>query len=72
LHNEFAYYGWDTNKGYGTAEHRNGIKERGICKYHRKSFDLYTSTGYSEDLIDPEYITPKTPPYPGEALPMIP
>ena len=40
LHNEFSGYGWDKNKGYGTREHRKKIEEYGLCKYHRKSFDI--------------------------------
>lgn len=40
LHKEFPHYKWDKNKGYGTAEHRLAIKEFGICKYHRKSFNI--------------------------------
>jgi ribonuclease HII len=42
LHKEFSWYGWDTNKGYGTPEHRVAIGQRGLCKYHRKSFDIYS------------------------------
>jgi ribonuclease HII len=41
LHNEFPYYSWNTNKGYGTAEHRQAIGEFGLCKYHRKSFNIF-------------------------------
>ena len=40
LHNEFPYYNWQSNKGYGTAEHRKAIEQDGLCKYHRKSFRL--------------------------------
>jgi len=40
LHEEFPHYGWQNNKGYGTAEHRIAIKEFGLCTYHRKSFRL--------------------------------
>lgn len=40
LHAEFSYYGWDSNKGYGTALHRKTIEEYGLCKYHRKSFNI--------------------------------
>ena len=40
LHKEFPQYAWNTNKGYGTEEHRKAIEEHGICKYHRKSFKL--------------------------------
>ncbi|MDF1928760.1 ribonuclease HII, partial [Mycolicibacterium smegmatis] len=29
LHEEFPQYGWDKNKGYGTAEHRNAIEAYG-------------------------------------------
>jgi ribonuclease HII len=40
LHEEFPHYQWYSNKGYGTREHRNAIEEFGLCKYHRKSFDI--------------------------------
>ncbi|HWB27426.1 MAG TPA: ribonuclease HII [Chitinophagaceae bacterium] len=40
LHNEFPHYNWHKNKGYGTREHRNAIEEHGLCKYHRKSFNI--------------------------------
>ena len=40
LHNEFPQYNWKKNKGYGTAEHRKAIEEFGLCKYHRKSFNI--------------------------------
>jgi ribonuclease HII len=40
LHQEFPHYKWNTNKGYGTLEHRNAIVEFGLCKYHRKSFNI--------------------------------
>jgi ribonuclease HII len=40
LHVEFPQYGWQTNKGYGTREHRDAIEKHGLCKYHRKSFDI--------------------------------
>ena len=41
LHKEFSYYCWDTNKGYGTREHRTAIDQFGLSRYHRKSFDIY-------------------------------
>ncbi len=40
LHKEFPCYGWNRNKGYGTLQHRNAIIEFGLCKYHRKSFNI--------------------------------
>src|SRR5215203_7216894 len=43
LHTEFNYYYWDSNKGYGTLQHRNAIEQNGLCRYHRKSFDIYSA-----------------------------
>lgn len=43
LHKEFDYYGWDSNKGYGTATHRKAIEERGLSIYHRKSFKIIST-----------------------------
>ncbi len=40
---EFPGYGWATNVGYPTPEHREGIKKLGITRYHRKSFQLLPS-----------------------------
>jgi ribonuclease HII len=40
MHLEFPQYGWDENKGYGTAIHRNAIEQYGLCRYHRKSFNI--------------------------------
>jgi ribonuclease HII len=40
VHKEFPQYGWDKNKGYGTAFHRKALEQYGLCKYHRKSFRL--------------------------------
>jgi ribonuclease HII len=36
-------YGWHTNVGYPTEEHREGIKALGITPYHRKSFQLLSA-----------------------------
>jgi ribonuclease HII len=40
LSEEFPGYGWNTNVGYPTEEHRDGIIKLGITPYHRKSFRL--------------------------------
>ena len=40
LHEEFPVYDWINNKGYGTLNHRTAIEQNGICKYHRKSFNI--------------------------------
>jgi ribonuclease HII len=43
LHNEFPHYNWAQNKGYGTPEHRRAIEEHGLCRYHRKSFNILSA-----------------------------
>lgn len=40
LHQEFPHYQWLKNKGYGTADHRAAIDKYGLCKHHRKSFNI--------------------------------
>lgn len=40
IHEEYPMYNWKKNKGYATREHREAIKEYGITKYHRRSFQL--------------------------------
>ncbi len=34
----YPAYGFDKNKGYGTAAHINAIKEQGLCPIHRRTF----------------------------------
>lgn len=34
------FYDLRNNKGYGTKKHRDGIKERGISEWHRKTFGI--------------------------------
>lgn len=38
LGNEFPHYGWDTNSGYGTKKHIEGIQKYGVTTHHRHSF----------------------------------
>jgi ribonuclease HII len=35
-----ARYGISQNKGYGTKQHLDGIREHGICEWHRKSYGI--------------------------------
>ncbi len=37
-HKTWPAYSFDSNKGYGTKAHYQGIREVGICPIHRKSF----------------------------------
>jgi ribonuclease HII len=43
LSEQFPGYGWHTNVGYPTIEHRDGIRQFGVTPYHRKSFQLLPS-----------------------------
>jgi ribonuclease HII len=36
-------YGWETNMGYPTIEHREGIRRLGVTPHHRLSFQLLPS-----------------------------
>jgi ribonuclease HII len=40
LHESFPMYGWKSNKGYPTVQHRQAIREHGSTEYHRQSFQL--------------------------------
>lgn len=40
---QFPGYCWETNMGYPTEDHREGIRKLGITPYHRKSFQLLPS-----------------------------
>lgn len=34
----YPHYGWERNSGYGTAEHRKGLRDYGVTPLHRRSF----------------------------------
>jgi ribonuclease HII len=36
----YPHYGWETNMGYPTGLHREGIKKHGPCAIHRMTFQL--------------------------------
>ena len=38
LAEKYPDYSWETNAGYGTKAHIEGIKKAGITKWHRKTF----------------------------------
>jgi ribonuclease HII len=38
LAREFPGYGWETNVGYGTKDHRTAMAKLGITPHHRRSF----------------------------------
>ena len=40
LHKEYPDYGWDSNAGYNSPKHKEGLKKLGLTPYHRKSYDI--------------------------------
>lgn len=38
LAQQFPDYGWERNKGYGTAQHHAALQEVGVSAHHRRSF----------------------------------
>ncbi|UCZ56166.1 ribonuclease HII [Desulfurispirillum indicum] len=38
LDQRYPQYGFARHKGYGTAQHRQAIREHGLCPQHRRSF----------------------------------
>lgn len=40
LHEKFPVYGWDTNVGYPTRKHYEGLAIHGPTEHHRKTFRL--------------------------------
>ena len=40
LHSEYPSFGWDENKGYGTAAHKDALRAAGPTPYHRVSWQL--------------------------------
>jgi ribonuclease HII len=47
LHHEYPHYSWNTNVGYPTHAHYDGLTKFGITKYHRRSFNLKTEKQYT-------------------------
>ena len=50
-HRQFPQYNFIRNKGYGTSEHREAIRQFGPCKIHRKSFHTKDSFQTSYELF---------------------
>lgn len=48
LHTEFPEYGWNTNMGYATREHRDALNKYGPTIHHRRSFRLDYRDGSDE------------------------
>jgi ribonuclease HII len=48
LAEEHPGYGWETNRGYPTPEHRRALKELGLTPHHRRSFGLVREILYRD------------------------
>ena len=48
LHQEYPYYGWDSNVGYPTKVHFSGLETHGYTKHHRLSFNLRTGKEFKK------------------------
>ncbi len=48
LHHDYPYYGWNTNVGYPTKAHYEGLKKHGYTVHHRRSFNLKTNKRHHE------------------------
>lgn len=48
LHQSYPCYDWKNNKGYGTASHRESIREHGPSPHHRMSFAPLNKLSSSE------------------------
>ena len=51
LHGKYQMYYWNKNKGYGTREHRTAIEIHGLCRYHRKSFNIWPAFTNQTELM---------------------
>jgi len=46
-------YGWERNRGYGTAEHRAALDRLGVTPHHRRSFrPIHNILRLSDDVLD--------------------
>jgi len=60
-HAEYPEYGFDSHKGYGTAQHLAAIEKHGACPIHRKTFgplktrepDLFDSANFNRTSAAP-------------------
>ncbi|RLD91379.1 MAG: ribonuclease HII [Bacteroidetes bacterium] len=44
IHEEYPSYGWKSNKGYPTMQHKIAIREHGFTPWHRKTFNANIQT----------------------------
>src|SRR5690349_4584794 len=47
------YYRWETNAGYGTAEHHAGLASHGLTPHHRRSFTPVAQLNLALEVAPP-------------------
>jgi ribonuclease HII len=52
LHVLHPNYGWDSNKGYGTADHQTALARYGVTAHHRRSFKPVSNILYAPPATD--------------------
>jgi len=58
-HEIYPQYGFVDNKGYGTAKHRDAIRNIGACPIHRQSFLNKVKTGFYGQDVAAKYLQDK-------------
>ncbi len=51
LAQQFPGYGWETNAGYGTAQHKKGLEALGVTPHHRRSFAPIHNILYQDKIV---------------------
>jgi ribonuclease HII len=46
MHEQYPHYGWNSNMGYPTRKHKEGLRKFGYCIHHRTGFRLGTDKMY--------------------------
>jgi ribonuclease HII len=50
LARDYPHYGWEQNKGYAVAEHRDAIRQHGVTPHHRRSFGMVQDIVRAEEI----------------------
>jgi ribonuclease HII len=54
LARRYPHYRWETNVGYGTAEHHAGLASYGLTPHHRRSFSPVNQLSLALTLAPPD------------------
>jgi len=53
LADHHPHYGWETNAGYGTKKHQQGLRDFGVTPHHRRSFKPVHNILYQAESVSP-------------------